>query len=53
VDQKKLLVIFGTFRRYVPNLRGTFVENKKRDQNQPTLQFSQEFSAKISFVNIS
>jgi hypothetical protein len=29
--------IFGTFGRYVTNLRGTFVENVKKVQNQPTL----------------
>jgi phage gpG-like protein len=29
--------IFGTFGRYVTNPRGTFVENVKKVQNQPTL----------------
>jgi hypothetical protein len=29
--------IFGTFGRYLTNLRGTFIENVKRVQNQPTL----------------
>jgi hypothetical protein len=28
--------IFGTFGRYETNLRGTFVENAKKVQNQPT-----------------
>jgi hypothetical protein len=32
-----LFAIFGTFGRYVTNLRGTFVENVKKVQNQPTL----------------
>jgi hypothetical protein len=29
--------IFGTFGRYITNLRGTFVENVKKVENQPTL----------------
>jgi hypothetical protein len=29
--------IFGTFGRYVTNLRSTFVENVKKVKNQPTL----------------
>jgi hypothetical protein len=29
--------LFGTFGRYVTNLRGTFVENVKNAKNQPTL----------------
>jgi hypothetical protein len=35
---KNLFVaIFGTFGRYVTNLRGTFVKNVKKVENQPTL----------------
>jgi hypothetical protein len=34
---KFFFAIFGTFGRYVTNLRGTFVENVKKVQNQPTL----------------
>jgi hypothetical protein len=34
---QKNFAIFGTFGRYVTNLRGTFVENVKKVQNQPTL----------------
>jgi hypothetical protein len=38
LGQKFLVVaIFGTFGRYVTNLRGTFVENVQKVQNQPTL----------------
>jgi hypothetical protein len=29
--------IFGTFGRYITNLRGTFVKNVKKVENQPTL----------------
>jgi hypothetical protein len=32
-----VLPIFGTFGRYITNLRGTFVENVKKVENQPTL----------------
>jgi hypothetical protein len=32
-----VVVIFGVFGRYVTNLRGTFVENFKKVQNNPTL----------------
>jgi hypothetical protein len=32
-----VVAIFGTFGRYVTNLRGTFVENVKKKQNQPTI----------------
>jgi hypothetical protein len=38
---KIFFVIFGTFGRYVTNLRGTFVENVKKVQNQPTLIYVQ------------
>jgi hypothetical protein len=31
------VAIFGTFGRYITNLRGTFVENVKKVENQPTL----------------
>jgi hypothetical protein len=36
-SKKFFFAIFGTFGRYVTNLRGTFVENVKKVQNQPTL----------------
>jgi hypothetical protein len=32
--------IFGTFRRYITKLRGTFVENVKKVENQPTLVYN-------------
>jgi hypothetical protein len=32
-----VVTLFGTFGRYVTNLRGTFVENVKKVKNQPTL----------------
>jgi hypothetical protein len=34
---KICFAIFGTFGRYITNLRGTFVENVKKVENQPTL----------------
>jgi hypothetical protein len=40
-SKKFLKTIFGTFGRYVTNLRGTFVENVKKVKNQPTLLFIQ------------
>jgi hypothetical protein len=39
-SKKIFVAIFVTFRRYVTNPRGTFVENVKKVQNQPTLQYS-------------
>jgi hypothetical protein len=36
-SKKFFFAIFCTFGRYVTNLRGTFVENVKKVQNQPTL----------------
>jgi hypothetical protein len=36
-SKKFFFAIFGTSGRYVTNLRGTFVENVKKVQNQPTL----------------
>jgi hypothetical protein len=40
-SKKIFFAIFGTFGRYVTNLRGTFVENvKKKVENQPTLLYS-------------
>jgi hypothetical protein len=38
LGQKFVFAIFATFGRYVTNLRGTFVENVKK--NQPTLMYS-------------
>jgi hypothetical protein len=35
---KIFFAIFGTFGRYVTKFRGTFVENVKKVQNQPTLR---------------
>jgi hypothetical protein len=32
--------IFGTFGRYVTNLKCTFVENVKKVENQPTLLYN-------------
>jgi hypothetical protein len=40
LGQQIFFAIFGTFGRYVTNLRGTFVENVKKVQNQPTLLYS-------------
>jgi hypothetical protein len=40
LGQQNFFAIFGTFGRYVTNLRGTFVENVKKVQNQPTLLHS-------------
>jgi hypothetical protein len=37
LGQQIFFAIFGTFGRYVTNLRGTFVENVKKVQDQPTL----------------
>jgi hypothetical protein len=37
---KIFFYIFGTFERYVTNLRGTFAENVKKVQNQSTLLYS-------------
>jgi hypothetical protein len=36
-SNKFFFAIFGTFGRYIINLRGTFVENVKIVENQPTL----------------
>jgi hypothetical protein len=38
--KKFFFAIFGTFVRYITNLRGTFVENVKKVKNQPTLMYS-------------
>jgi hypothetical protein len=40
VPNKIFFAVFCTFGRYVTNLRGTFVENVKKVQNQPTLLYS-------------
>jgi hypothetical protein len=40
LGQKKFVAIFVTFGRYITNLRGTFVENVKKVENQPTLVYS-------------
>jgi hypothetical protein len=47
---KKIFSIFCTFGRYVTNLRGTFVENVKKVQNQPTLLHSINSSIFLSVV---
>jgi hypothetical protein len=39
-SKKFFFAIFGTFGRYITNLRGTFVENVKKVDNQPTLLHS-------------
>jgi hypothetical protein len=39
LGQQNLFAIFGTFGRYITNLRGTFVENVKKVKNQPTLVY--------------
>jgi hypothetical protein len=50
-SKKFFFAIFGTLGRYVTNLRGTFVENVKKVQNQPTLIYSTgNVSYKISFL---
>jgi hypothetical protein len=40
LGQQIFFAIFGTFERYVTNLRGTFDQNVKKVQNQPTLMNS-------------
>jgi hypothetical protein len=42
--KKLFFAIFGTFGRYITNLRGTFVENVKKVENQPTLLYSTVYS---------
>jgi hypothetical protein len=37
LGKKNVFAFFSTFGRYVTNLRGTFVANVKKVQNQPTL----------------
>jgi hypothetical protein len=37
--QNTSFAVFGAFRMYVTNLRGTFMENVKKVQNQPTLLY--------------
>jgi hypothetical protein len=44
------VAIFGTFGRYITNLRGTFVENVKKVKNQPTLLYSMWPRNKVFFV---
>jgi hypothetical protein len=46
-SNKLVFAIFRTFGRYVTNLRGTFVENVKKVQNQPTLVYSMCFCLSI------
>jgi hypothetical protein len=41
---KHFFAIFGTFGRYITNLRGTFVENVKKVENQPTLLYIQHIT---------
>jgi hypothetical protein len=36
-SKQNFFAIFGTFERYIKNFRGTFVENVKEVENQPTL----------------
>jgi hypothetical protein len=51
LGQKNFFVaIFCTFGRYVTNLRGTFVENVKKVQNQPTLLHGINSSIFLSIV---
>jgi hypothetical protein len=45
-----VVAIFGIFERHVTNLKGTFVENVKKVQNQPTLQYITRFTTKFIFV---
>jgi hypothetical protein len=40
---KIFVSIFGTFGRYITNLRGTFVENVKKVENQPTLLHTAQY----------
>jgi hypothetical protein len=42
LGKKFFFAIFGTFGRYITNLRGTFVENVKKVENQPTLLLMEE-----------
>jgi hypothetical protein len=45
--------IFGTFGRYITNLRGTFVENVKKVENQPTLLYTYiGAQRKLSTINL-
>jgi hypothetical protein len=46
-SKKFFFAILGTFGRYITNLRGTFVENVKKVENQPTLLYSR--IVKMSF----
>jgi hypothetical protein len=40
LGQQIFFAIFGTFGRYVTNLKGTFAENVKKVKNQPFLLYS-------------
>jgi hypothetical protein len=42
-SKKIFFAIFGTFGRYITNLRDTFVENVKKVENQPTLMYMYVF----------
>jgi hypothetical protein len=44
-SKKFFFANFGTFGRYITNLRGTFVENVKKVENQPTLTYMVRMSA--------
>jgi hypothetical protein len=50
LGQKLFFAIFCTFGRYVTNPRGTFVENVKNVQNQPTLVYSNTRKCLISLT---
>jgi hypothetical protein len=39
-EKKFFVAILGIFGRYITNLRGTFVENVKKVENQPTLLYN-------------
>jgi hypothetical protein len=47
------VAIFGTFGRYITNLRGTFVENVKKVENQPTLLSKSSSSMEIEQLFVS
>jgi hypothetical protein len=46
-SKKFFFAIFDTFGRYITNLRGTFVENVKKVENQPTLLYSASTDLKL------
>jgi hypothetical protein len=52
-SNKFFFAIFGTFGRYITNLRGTFVENVKKVENQPTLLYSILYFPNLVHINVA